>query len=398
MPHVLPISLLRAALGVVLAAAVALANLAPPAPAASTPVTVRIEGLNATILPETGVATDTRTLPTEPSANPFCSGDGSPVTVNGATAIGVLADAAGVGAFTYGISNQFDFGLLVCRIAGESGAPDGSSFWLYKVNQKSPSVGGDQYQLGPGDRVLWYMANADTKSTLDVSVATRAAVGSSVAVSVTTYDNITDVPSPAVGATVTVGSKSQTTDEAGSATLVPAQPGNYQVAATKTGAVRSPTYTVCVYDPALGGCDTTPVTAAAAPSAKITKPVDGRIYGKIREISGSLAGNLADARTVRLRVKRIRQRRCTRWHDGGARFASAKQRLRSTSCAKPGSFDVPLGAGGKWSYRFRKTLAPGVYSVNARAVDSAGNVEAAVRDRVNRVSFAVRHEQRAKKG
>lgn len=390
MPHAL-----RTCVVAALAVVVTLAISSSPTLAAPAAVTVRIEGLESTILPETAVTTDTRTVPSMSGIDCFGqSSSGAAYTLAGPTPLGALADGAAIAGVTYDLTDHYvsSFGLGLCRIGDEPSNSDG--YWSIKVDHVYLTDRIDQHPLAPGDRVLWYRTPLWSPPTLDVATPLKAASGTPVTVVVSGYDD-TGQATPAAGATVKMGSQQATSGPNGEAALTAPQQGTYQVSADKAGSIRSPAYTICTYRPEDGDCNApaSGVSVQAAPSAKIEKPVDGRIYGKFRKIAGSLDGNLGDARAVRLRLKRIRRQRCTLWLDGKARFA-AKRRLRSTSCASAAHFDVPVGEGGKWSYRFRRPLEPGVYSLNARAVDSAGHVETAIRQGVNRVRFAVRHQPR----
>ena len=58
----------------------------------------------------------------------------------------------------YLASYQYSFGLIVCRI-GDFGAWSLDQAWLYRVNHKEAHIGGDQYRLRRGDKVLWYFAD-----------------------------------------------------------------------------------------------------------------------------------------------------------------------------------------------------------------------------------------------
>lgn len=158
----------------------------------------------------TGIRTDTR--------KPACGGSGKVKTVQGPSALSLLIDAAEVKRplRPLGISDKFDFGLLVCGI-GRSVASD-DAFWLYKVNHVAPEVGADQQKVRAGDKVLWYFSNTATGSNTgdELALTAPARVRSSTAfeVKVTAYDSA-GKRTPAAGAQVVYGRRKVTTDAQG---------------------------------------------------------------------------------------------------------------------------------------------------------------------------------------
>lgn len=50
-------------------------------------------------------------------------------------------------------TTQYDFGVLVDSIGGKQNTD--KMAWIYFVNGESASVGADQYELKPGDTILW---------------------------------------------------------------------------------------------------------------------------------------------------------------------------------------------------------------------------------------------------
>jgi hypothetical protein len=72
--------------------------------------------------------------------------------------IGNYARAINLPLRPYLASDQYSFGLIVCRI-GDVGAWSLDQARLFRVNHKDAQVGGDQYRLRRGDEVLWYFAD-----------------------------------------------------------------------------------------------------------------------------------------------------------------------------------------------------------------------------------------------
>jgi Ca2+-binding RTX toxin-like protein len=148
----------------VLAAVVTSCALLPLAPgaatAAPTVAKLRVEAAGRALDAGNSYVNDTAQLATAPSQ---CGGSGVRRTVPGPSAIGVVDYAKRVNdrLRPFYASDQFSFALIVCRI-GAYGAFTANEAWLYKVNHKAPSAGGDQYRLRRGDRVLWYFANFAT--------------------------------------------------------------------------------------------------------------------------------------------------------------------------------------------------------------------------------------------
>jgi hypothetical protein len=90
-----------------------------------------------------------------------------------------------------GISDKFSFGLTVCGVGTYVGF-ESTSYWLFKVNHKSPEVGGDQYKLKAGDDVLWFFQDTKTGTNtgdeLVIKAPVTATVGRPFTVTVYSYD------------------------------------------------------------------------------------------------------------------------------------------------------------------------------------------------------------------
>jgi len=188
----------------------------------------------------TGITTDTR--------RPACGGSGKAKTVQGPSALSVLIDAAGVNRTLrpLGISDKFDFGLLVCSI-GRSVASD-EAFWLYKVNHVAPEVGADQRKIRAGDEVLWYFSNTatgrNTGDELALDAPLRIKPFTSFDVKVTSYD-AAGKRTPAAGAQVVYGGQKVTTDAEGVAEVTSGS-GRMTLRAVRGNDVASESAGVCV--------------------------------------------------------------------------------------------------------------------------------------------------------
>ena len=188
----------------------------------------------------TSIATDTR--------KPACNGSGEAKTVEGPTALSLLIDAAGVNRALrpLGISDQFDFGLLVCAI-GDSVASD-EAFWLYKVNHVSPEVGADQLKIKAGDEVLWYFSNTatgrNTGDELVLDAPMRTKPSTTVEVRVSAYD-FAGKRTPAAGAQVVYGRQRVTADANGVARVTSGS-DTLRLRAVRGKDVASETAAVCV--------------------------------------------------------------------------------------------------------------------------------------------------------
>lgn len=201
----------------------------------------------------TAITTDTR--------KPACGGSGETKTVNGPSALSLLIDAAGVSRTLrpLGISDKFDFGLLVCNIGGSVSSND--AFWLYKVNHVAPEVGADQRSIRPGDEVLWYFSNTktgrNTGDELALDAPARAKSSGSFEVKVTAYD-FAGERTPAAGAIVRYGRKTVTADENGLARVTAGDGPRLRLRAVRGKDVASEIAEVCVAD-RLGDCPAVPL-------------------------------------------------------------------------------------------------------------------------------------------
>lgn len=230
------------------ACALAVLTVTPGAAAKPAAVELRVQAEQQTFAPGQRYLTDTRSIVTD-TRRPACGGSGEAVTVQGPTALSLLIDAAGVRSSLrpLGISDKFDFGLLVCAI-GDAVSSD-EAFWLYKVNHVSPEVGADQRKVKAGDEVLWYFSNTraqrNTGDELAVEAPSRVKPRATFQVKVTAYD-FAGKRAPAQGAQVVYGHQRVTTDARGFAKVTAGSGPLLGLRAVRGSDIASKTAKVCV--------------------------------------------------------------------------------------------------------------------------------------------------------
>lgn len=227
---------------------VAVLVLAVPATAAKKiPVEVRVEGANGPLASPKRYLAGTTTISTIGPSE--CGGKTTGRTrLAGATALGVLAQASRSRKTLRPLRVQkFSFGLLTCGIGKFVGSA-ASSYWLYKVNHKAPTVGADQYRLKRGDEVLWFFqdteADVNTGDELRLRAPNRARPGRSFRVIVYSYSSSGKVKR-AAGATVK-GPTTKVADKYGRATFNVRGNRRVHLRATRGSDIPSAKTAVCV--------------------------------------------------------------------------------------------------------------------------------------------------------
>jgi hypothetical protein len=204
-----------------LAAACALALLLVACTAATAvakvPADLRVVGGGGKVLAEEALKTGTVSVPTSPRATCFgkgTGGSGKAVKIKGATALGLLGQAAKSTPSLKPLllTDAFDFGLGICGV-GSSKATSKLS-WYLKVNHVNPELGGDAVKLKAGDEVLWALEPYPYPKELSLAAPFSAHPGEAFQVSVFAYDD-KGRKKPAAGVTVT--GASGPTDAAGHA-------------------------------------------------------------------------------------------------------------------------------------------------------------------------------------
>jgi hypothetical protein len=390
-------STLVASLTAVLLALAAFALAGAPSALASASVTVRVEGISQTLLPPTQVTAD--------AATSVVKDGNSEHSCSGASAAGALQLATG-GSWN---GKWFGgFGYSAETILGETHAFEPAAaanyFWSYWLDNKASSVGICEGELQGGQSILFFPecfsetgACPAPPNPLGVSAPAVAERGAPVAVTVTSYDNVSGAASPAVGAAVTGGGAGAITDSTGHATLSIAQIGSIELQVTAPGSVRTET-TVCVHNGNDGTCGTTSpsgVTSAApgasaaaaykgpfALVAHATGVQEGHVYPRGRGpkvLSGTVATHAAIS-SVALELRRSYRGHCFAYDGVAERFKHAR-------CGQ-GSF-FAVGSAPSFSYLLPAALAAGRYVLDVQATDAAGNRTSLARG-TSRIVFYVR--------
>ena len=185
---------------------------------AKVPAELRVVGGGKTIA-EATLKTGTTSVPTSRKATCFgkgTGGSGKATTIKGATALGLLGQAAKSTSALKPLllTDAFDFGLGICGVGGYSATSVLS--WYLKVNHKNPELGGDAVKLKAGDEVLWALEPYPYPNELSLVAPFSAHPGEPFQVSVYSYSD-KGKKKPAAGATVT--GASGPTDSAGHATV-----------------------------------------------------------------------------------------------------------------------------------------------------------------------------------
>jgi hypothetical protein len=206
---------------------------------------LRVVGAGNRVLAEKTVKTVDNSVKTSPKALCFgadAGGSGKPATIAGDTALGLLASAS----LSTGplrpllITDHFSFGLALCGIGKSIAA--GESSWFFKINHKSPSVGGGQAKIKAGDEVLWDLAPSyPYPAELALSAPEKVTAGTAFTVHVWAYDE-TGKRTPVKGAKVTGAAEPTAAD--GSTTVKLAKPT--KLIATDEADIPSARVAVCV--------------------------------------------------------------------------------------------------------------------------------------------------------
>jgi hypothetical protein len=243
-------SLRRAAL-----AACALAVLALPASASGITTKLRVEADGHDIGPGFRYVHDSVSYTT--SQNEACKGSGETGSISGPSAMGLLIQAA---EFTRDlrpvrISDQFDFGLLVCGV-GDYESSD-TAFWLYKVDHVSPEVAGEQFPINRShSEVLWFFQNIETGSNtgdeLELTLSENVVQeGTPVEVTVRAYDE-NGLASPATGVRLE-GASDAMTDADGTATVT-FEEGRPFVRGVRGNDIQTDLLHLCVWEDSASEC------------------------------------------------------------------------------------------------------------------------------------------------
>ena len=388
----------------VLAAGALVLALASSALAAPANVSVRVEGLETTLVPRTALATTD--VPVAKDGDPERS-------CTGTSAIGAL-EAATAGDWA---GPWFDgFGQSIDVIKGEShpfdSEADRNYYWTFWNNYEYQNLGACSTELQEGDEVLFSLGcfgDCGSFTPLRLSLPGTAAPGQEVAATVTEYvlncddQNVcATAAQPAAGATVSAGGATLTTGGDGIARFTPADRGPHAVRATKDGYIPTATETVCVTDGADGACGTTkpgdpPAPAcetdgadgrcgtrdAKAPTGHILGIADGARFKRRdapRELRGTVDPDASGLHAVKIRFVRRARGKC--WG-----LSKRRDRMIRINCERP--FWITVGDRAEWSYLLDRRLRRGRYTLELRAWDKAFNKDTLEPGRSS-VAFRVR--------
>lgn len=218
-------------------------SLAVTAVAKGTEASLRVVGKGGKVLTEQTLSTGTIAVKTSPKATCFgagTGGSGDAVTLRGATALGLLAQASKSTAALRPllITDSFDFGLGICGVGGNT--VSGKASWYLKVNHKGSQLSGDATKLHAGDEVLWDLAPSyPYPNELVLEVPDNTTSGTPFTAHVFSYDE-KGKRKPVAGAKVTGATATTAAD--GSVTVTVMGPTLLQ--ATHGKEIPSPT--VCV--------------------------------------------------------------------------------------------------------------------------------------------------------
>ena len=356
------------------ALAAATAVLAAATTASATPVTatLRVEGVDQNVIPQTQQTTDARVV----------AGQALP----GPRALTLLADVAE----RLGVPYDCQWGQFGCFVDQIGSAPlSGNDFWLLIVNDLQAQVGFDGQTLASGDRVVAVQTDftQPTPRLLEITVSADAVVaGSTFSVNVRSYDTNTRDSVPAAGAQVSYGSRTAFADAAGNATFMALGQGTQTVIALQPGTTRSAAVPVCTYTndptacslPAVPTPTPTPTTPTVpipststladtvAPASRITAP---RLFSKVKHvvrIGGAVAPDRSDVASVQYALAKLSGTQCRFRQADGTFGPLGACTSRTWLAARGGAF---------WTVALHAALEPGRYRVWSRATDGAGNQE-----------------------
>jgi hypothetical protein len=212
----------------------ALAVLAPTASGAlasgtGTKVSVRVEGLNKTLLAPKRVHA--------PSSGSITKG-GTPAGKCPATSAAGALDVATKHNWT-GTYNAKYSDLEITKILGEAHSFSSSNFWEIFVNNVAASTGVCGITLHKGDQLLFAaVPDKGTEYPLGDSVPKSVKVGHTLKIKVVGYD-AAGKSKPLGSATVEIGSATVKTNTHGVARIKPTKTGKLVVQASKAGYIRA---------------------------------------------------------------------------------------------------------------------------------------------------------------
>ncbi len=356
--------------------------------AVPTTVTVRVEGLNETLLPATQVTTTTTPVVKDGNPEHSCPGTG---------ALGALQMAAD-GNWSGPWEPKYKQYELF-SIEGETHEFGSGAYWDLWINNRASELGACEAHPETGQEVLFFPCSetAPECSPLGLEAPATAAVGEPVSVTVVKYSEA-GVPAPAAGVTITAGSAGATTQANGTATLKFSSAGEIALLASETNFARTRT-TICVHAGDDGTCGTPAPTGASTTAsssgvlAYTSAPYKGPFAIVAREtglrergiyrgdaaprlLQGTVSAHSA-LEDVELRLTRRQRSRGGRY--GCSYYDGITDRFRAMRCGAAHGTYFSIGAHENFSYLLPSALAPGRYVLDIEATDAAGNHTTLVR-------------------
>jgi hypothetical protein len=302
----------------------------------------------------------------------------------GASPTAALYDAALASGleFDAGWSGSFhDFFVTQVGSDAEGGAPNFEG-WGYAVDYATANVGGCQFQLAPGNEVLWAFNYFNLTHLLSLSGPETANVGTPINLHVTDGRTGEAISGASIGEDVagvtTPVPGSSTTDANGNATVTLANAGTVRLKAQSSGAVRSNGLVVCVHNGNDGTCETSlpaggpaPPTSVLPDLAQIAGIVTGHVFARrsaprlLRGLVKVPAGGTL--REVRISLRRQAGKRCFSFSGTRGQFVRSR-------CATTSFFSV--GDSLSFSYLLPARLPAGRYVYDIEAIDAGGHASA----------------------
>jgi hypothetical protein len=234
--HLVPACASLAALACILAGP--LSGAAFAAKPGGTRVDIRVEGMHATLLPETTLSVKAQSIDPDGKPADTCEGD------TAATALQIATKGKWkAGAYYSGL------GYSVEGLFGESYPFTSAYYWSFWTDGKVASAGICGATLHAGEHLLFFPQCSKESGgqcpdglfdppVLEVDGPKRARVGKTITVHVSSLENLTGKPSPAAGVKLQLGKKTVTTNAAGKARLRLTKTGKAMVLASEPGAIR----------------------------------------------------------------------------------------------------------------------------------------------------------------
>jgi hypothetical protein len=369
--------------------------------AAPATVSVRVEGLTETKLPQTQVTTTTQHVVKDGKPEDFCPGT---------NAIGALELATGGNWsgkwFAGGLNSEGKFkglGYALETVLGESHAFGSGAFWDVWYDNREATEGPCEHELQPGDQILLFPCPERECLPLGVEAPSSVGVGEAVQVTVKKYSSAGE-GSAVTGASITGASAPATSDASGHATVCFSSAGQFTLRVAAPELVRTEA-AILVHNGSDGSCATSTALALSASSsspagatagqkqsapykapyavvAKIAGVPEHHIYRRghaPRLLTGAVSAHTA-VTSVSIALRRRYRNRCLAYSGAREQFVRAR-------CGTAPFFEVSHTP--SFSYLLPAPLLPGRYVLDVEATDAAGNRTTLARG-TSRIVFFVR--------